>query len=116
MSEDAPNIDDVSDATFETDVLDSPHPIVVGFGADWCGPCRAVEPSLEQLAETYAEYVDVARVDVDSNPQTPSNYGITSIPSFMLFVDGEVVDRVVGAVPEPELQTLFETALDHVEA
>ncbi len=111
MADDDATLIDVSDATFETDILDRSRPVVVAFVADWCGPCRAVDSTLTQLADMYAEHVDVARIDVDRSPRTPSNYGVTSIPSLMLFVGGEVAGRVAGAAPQPELQQLFERAL-----
>lgn len=106
MSDNA--IAEVSDASFETEVLESDRPVIVDFGADWCGPCRAIADVIADLAETYADSIRVVRVDVDDNPQTPSNYGIKSIPTFLRFDDGQVVDRVVGAVPRPRLEQLFE--------
>ena len=105
MSDDA--IAEVSDATFESEVLESDRPVIVDFRADWCGPCRAVEDLVAELAEEYADTIRVVEVDVDDNPQTPSNYGIKSIPTFLRFVDGEVADRVVGAVARPRLEELF---------
>ncbi|MFB6351885.1 MAG: thioredoxin family protein [Bradymonadaceae bacterium] len=105
MSDDA--IAEVTDATFETDVLESDPPVIVEFGADWCGPCRAIADLVADLAETHADAIRVVHVDVDDNPQTPSNYGIKSIPTVLRFDDGNVVDRVVGAVPRPRLERLF---------
>lgn len=107
MSDDA--VAEVSDATFETDVLESNRPVVVAFSADWCGPCRAVEPLLGELAASQDETTSVVVLDVDDNPQTPSYYGIKSLPTFLRFLDGEVVDRIVGAVPKPRLEQLFES-------
>ncbi len=98
----------VTDATFETEVLESDKPIVVDFWADWCGPCNAARPTVDALASEYDESLRVVHLDVDANPQTPSHYGITSIPTFLRFVDGEVVARVVGAVARPRLEELFE--------
>jgi len=105
MSDDV--IAEVSDASFESEVLENDRPVIVEFGADWCGPCRAVSDLVEELTETHADGLHVVHVDVDDNPKTPSNYGIKSIPTFLRFVDGEVVDRVVGAVPRPRLEQLF---------
>lgn len=107
MPEDA--VIEVTDATFESEVLESDKPVIVDFWAEWCGPCRAVTSVIEELGEAHGETFKVARVDVDENPQTPSYYGIKSIPTFLRFDDGEVVDRLVGAVPKPRLEELFET-------
>lgn len=101
-------IADVTDAAFESEVLQSDATAIVGFWADWCGPCRAVAPVVEELAATHADDLRVLLIDVDDNPQTPSHYGIKSIPTFLRFVDGEVVDRLVGAVPRDRLEQLFE--------
>jgi len=100
---------EVNDAGFESEVLQSEKPVIVAFRADWCGPCRAVEPVVEDLAEASADTVDVVRIDVDHNPQTPSYYGVKSIPTFLRFIDGEVADRVIGAVPRSRLEKLFRT-------
>ena len=101
-------IEQVTDASFETEVLQSERPVVVDFWAGWCGPCRAVAPIFSELAGQYDEPVKAARLNVDDNPQTPTNYGIQSIPTFLLFEDGRVVDRVVGAVPRAQLERLFD--------
>lgn len=100
-------VTEVSDATFESAVLEADRPVIVDFWADWCGPCQAVDQTVEELAEAHADTIRVVRVDVDANPQTPSHYGIKSIPTFLRFVDGEVVDRIVGAVPRSRLESLF---------
>lgn len=102
------NIAEVNDAGFESEVLQSESPVIVTFRADWCGPCRAIEPVVEELAAASDERTDVIQIDVDRNPQTPSYYGVKSIPTFLRFLDGEVVDRVVGAAPRDRLEQLFE--------
>lgn len=89
----------VTDANFETDVLKATGPVLVDFWAPWCGPCRAVGPVVEKIAELYAGRVRVAKMNVDDNPVTSQHYGIRSIPTVALFHGGEVVDGVLGAAP-----------------
>ena len=88
---------DVSDATFEDEVLDAPRPVVVDFWAPWCGPCRAVEPILGRLAAEHAGRVDFVRVDLDANPIFASRYDVLSLPTAILFEAGEARASVVGA-------------------
>jgi thioredoxin len=101
----------VSDATFEADVLKSDGPVLVDFWAPWCGPCRAVAPVLEQIAEQYAGRVRVAKLNVDENPVTAQTYGIRSIPTIALFKGGEVVDGVLGAAPASFFQEMLDKHL-----
>lgn len=96
-----------TDATFENDVLKSSEPVLIDFWAVWCGPCRMVAPVIEELAGEYAGKVKVGKLDVDSNPQSAMNYGVRSIPTILLFKDGEVVDSVVGAVPKGNLAKMI---------
>lgn len=95
---------DVTDATFATEVLASQKPIMVDFWAEWCGPCRAVSPILDQIATEHAEKIDVVKLDVDANPETAMKYQITSIPTMKVFQAGEVVKTVIGAKPKPALE------------
>ena len=91
---------EVSDATFEQEVLRSEQPVLVDFWAIWCGPCKAIAPIVDGIASTYAGKLKVAKVDVDQNAATPSRYGIRGIPALLFFKGGKVADQVVGYVPQ----------------
>ena len=94
----------VSDATFESDVLKSAEPVVVDFWAEWCGPCRMIAPALEEIAEQLGDKVKIVKLNVDENPNVASKYGIMSIPTLMMFKNGEISSRQVGAAPKQKLQ------------
>jgi len=91
---------EVTDATFETEVLKATQPVLTDFWATWCGPCRMVGPIVEKVSESYKGKVKFCKIDVDKNPQTAARYRVMSIPTLMFFKNGQVVDTVIGAVPE----------------
>ena len=93
----------VTDADFDQEVLQSDKPVLVDFWAVWCGPCRAVAPVVEEIAQTYGDQLKVVKLDTDANPKVTAKYGITSIPSLYVFSGGEVVKTIVGAKPKPVL-------------
>ena len=94
----------VTDATFSDEVLKSDKTILVDFWAEWCGPCRAVSPILDKIAEENADKLSIVKLNVDDNPETAEKYGITSIPAMFVFEKGEVVKKVIGAKPKPALE------------
>ena len=99
---DNPNLHQVSDASFDQDILKSDKPVLVDFWAPWCGPCRSVAPIVEELANQYAGKVKVAKINVDESSDVAMKYEVTSIPTFILFKNGRVADRMLGALPRGE--------------
>ena len=93
----------VTDASFEADVLQSAEPVVVDFWAEWCGPCKMIGPSLEEIATEMAGKIKIAKINVDENPGVSDKLGIRSIPTLMLFKDGKLASQKVGAAPKGEL-------------
>jgi thioredoxin 1 len=101
----------VSDDNFEQEVIKSEKPVLVDFWAPWCGPCRAIGPVVEDLAEVYKDRVKVAKLNIDENPKTATVYGVMSIPTIVLFKNGNALDKVVGLVPKDRLEELVKKAL-----
>jgi thioredoxin 1 len=99
---DNPNVQQVSDTSFDGDILKHDKPVLVDFWAPWCGPCRSVAPIVDDLATQYKDKIKVAKLNVDESSQVAMKYQVTSIPTFILFKNGEVADRVLGALPRSE--------------
>ncbi len=93
----------VTDASFEADVLKSTTPVVVDFWAEWCGPCKMIGPSLEEIAKELGPKAKIVKVNIDENPHTPSKYGVRGIPTLMVFKDGKLASTKVGAAPKNQL-------------
>jgi thioredoxin 1 len=101
----------VTDDSFEQDVLKSPDPVLVDYWADWCGPCKMIAPVLNEIAAEYQGRLKVAKLNIDENPKTPPKYGIRGIPTLMLFKEGEVEATKVGAVSKSQLTAFIDSNL-----
>ena len=99
------NVGDVTDVTFESEVLKANLPVLVDFWAPWCGPCRAIAPVIEEIANEYNGKLKVLKLNTDENPKTAQSYRISGIPSIMVFKNGQPVEQVVGAVPKATLSS-----------
>ena len=104
------NVSELTDANFSSEVLESSEPVLVDFWAPWCGPCRQIAPLIDELAAENEGAVKIGKVNIDDNPQVPQQYGVSSIPTLMLFKGGDVVERFVGIQPKPRLQEALDAA------
>jgi thioredoxin 1 len=105
------DVPEVTESNFQTEVLQSAQPILVDFWAPWCGPCRQIAPLVQQLGKDYAGKVRVAKVNVDECPNVAAGYGVNSIPTLMIFKNGDVVERFVGVQPRSRLQSALDAAI-----
>jgi thioredoxin 1 len=102
------NTKTVTDQSFEADVLKSGKPVLVDFWAEWCGPCKMIAPALEEIAGALGDQVDIVKLNIDENPDTPGKYGVRGIPTMLLFKDGQAVAQKVGAAPRSHIQQWLE--------
>jgi len=105
------NIVQISDASFEQDVLKAPGPVLVDFWAEWCGPCKMIAPVLEELADEYSGKLTIAKLNIDSNIQTAPKYGVRGIPTLMIFKNGEVAGTKVGALSRTQLASFIDSVI-----
>jgi thioredoxin 1 len=105
------NLTVVSDANFAEEILKADKPALVDFWAPWCGPCKALGPLVEALADEYRDRVKVGKINIDDNPKTAADYGVRSIPTLILFKEGKVLDTLIGLVPKDRLETFLKKAL-----
>ena len=101
----------VGDGNFDEEILKADKPVLVDFWAPWCGPCKALGPTVEALAEQYRDRLKVAKVNIDNNPKTAQAYGVMSIPTLILFKEGKILDTLVGLVPKERLEAFIGKAL-----
>ncbi len=96
---------ETTDSDFSTDVLQADKPVLVDFWAEWCGPCKAIGPALEEISETHGDAVSIVKLNIDENPMTPQQFNVRGIPTLLLFRNGEVIAEKVGALPKSQLES-----------
>ena len=101
----------VTDSSFQQDVLGASKPVLVYFWAEWCGPCRIIQPSLEELSRELGDRVDIVKLNIDENPEAPGRYGVRGIPTMILFKNGQPAATKIGAEPKSRIQAWLESAL-----
>ncbi|WP_375250761.1 thioredoxin TrxA [Sphingomonas sp.] len=102
----------ITDDSFQSDVLDAEKPVLVDFWAEWCGPCKMIGPSLEELSDEYGDQVTIAKLNIDENPDAPGQYGVRGIPTMILFKGGAPAATKIGAGPKGEIKAWLEAELD----
>ncbi len=107
----AENVMEVNDNSFDAEILHAEMPVLVDFWAPWCGPCKAIAPVVQELAETFGDKIKFAKCNVDDNPVTPGKFGIRAIPTLILFKGGDVVDQITGMVAKSKLEEAIQSAL-----
>lgn len=105
------SITQLTEATFEEEIGSATEPVLVDFWAEWCGPCKQIGPSLEELSSHYAGKVKIVKVNVDENPDLPAQFGVRGIPALFLFKDGQIVSNKVGAAPKAALQNWIDASI-----
>jgi thioredoxin 1 len=105
------NVSHVTDSNFEDEVVKSSQPVLIDFWAPWCGPCKAIAPIVDQLADEYAGKLKVVKLNVDDNPQTAARYGVRGIPNLLIIKGGQVKEQIVGAVPKGHLVRAVDAAI-----
>lgn len=104
------------DSNFEQDVMKSSKPVLVDFWAEWCGPCKQLSPILDELSKELGEKIDIRKVNIDENPETPSKFGVRGIPTLMIFSEGKVVDTKVGSIPKSSLQDWINATIETAQS
>ena len=101
----------VTDASFEADVISAKEPVLVDFWAEWCGPCKQIAPALDEISVELGDKLTIAKVNIDDNPESPTKYGVRGIPTLILFKDGEIAATKVGAIPKSALKEWIESVI-----
>ena len=102
---------EINDASFKTEVSDSPLPVLVDFWAPWCGPCKMITPVLDELAQEYDGKAKIVKINIDDNQNTPAQFGVRSIPTLILFKNGNEVEKIIGAQSKDKLKAMIDSAL-----